>query len=168
MLQIKKIYKDSVEPTRAYPEDSGLDLYSYNYQEEDIVILPGTRRTVCTGIKIKLPRVPTFINNLLHPFGLKLVIEAQIRSKSGLAANQLLQVLNSPGTIDQPYIGELLVILYNHSDSEPIVIKHKQKIAQFVLCLAIIPTQEVVEEFDELTDRGENNLGSSGLGLGCK
>ena len=99
--------------TFAYETDSGFDLYSV----EEKTIKSFGRDILSTGVKLNIPE---------H-------YEIQVRSKSGLALNDGLMVLNSPGTVDQGYTGEIKVILFNTSDKQ-ITIKKGQKIAQAVLC----------------------------------
>lgn len=149
LLKVKKLREDAVVPTRAYQFDSGLDLYAC-LDSEFITIKPSCRALVPTGIAIALP-----------PTQLPITYEAQIRPKSGLALKHGLTVLNTPGTVDNPYRNQVQVILYNASSDE-IKIEHGQKIAQLVVCPVIIPTIEVVDDLDD-TDRGLNGFGSTGL-----
>jgi dUTP pyrophosphatase len=151
-LQIKELYFDVLTPTRAYSTDSGLDLYAYLFDlpNQELNILPGERKLVGTGISIKLPE-PTE----------EFIYEAQVRSKSGLTLKQGLVVLNSPGTIDSSYTGEICVILYNASN-KTITIKHHQKIAQLVVCPIVIPRVTIVKDF-EVGERASNGFGSTGI-----
>ena len=139
-LQVQKIAPHSMLPTAAYPGDSGLDLYS----AEDLILSPFERRAVRTGIRIALP-VGT---------------EGQIRGRSGLALENGISVLNSPGTIDTGYRGEILVILINF-DAKAFQIKIGMRIAQLVVC-PVISTE--VEEASTLPPggRGSSGFGSSG------
>ena len=97
-MNIKLIHKDAILPKFAYETDSGVDLYSV----DEHIIPPMGRSLISTGIVIDVPE-----NH-----------EIQIRSKSGLALNQGLFVLNSPGTVDQGYTGEIKVILFNTNNEE--------------------------------------------------
>jgi dUTP pyrophosphatase len=104
----------------------------------------------------------------LIPTGLKFDIpaynELQVRTKSGLAINQGLVVLNSPGTIDSGYNGEIKVIVYN-TTSESIFIKKQQKIAQCGLYPVYVGSVVILQQLDSIQekDRGENGFGSTGI-----
>lgn len=165
-LKVKKLYEDAVVPTRAYPFDSGLDLYAY--LEEEIKLLPGERYCVPTGICVELPppQKPNYLTRLLRSLlGLEkflTVYEGQIRPKSGLANDYGLGIVNSPGTIDYGFTGELKAVVLNTSSNELIRIKPGQKIAQFVVCSVVILDVLVAEELSK-TDRQSKGWGSSGL-----
>lgn len=128
----------------AYPTDSGFDLYA----SEEVHLLPFGRALVPTGVRFNIP-----------PF-----YEIQVRSKSGLAINRGLMVLNSPGTVDQGYTGEVKVIVFNASDLAQ-TIEKGSKIAQAVLSICI-PGKSVnlkmVESINN-KDRNENGFGSTGI-----
>ena len=129
-------------PTLATPGSAGADLLAA--LQEPISIAPSARKLIPTGISIQLP------------FG----FEAQIRPRSGLAINNGLTILNSPGTIDSDYRGEIKVILANLS-SKPVSIKRGMRIAQMVI--APVSTAIWQETPDlENTERGANGFGSSG------
>mgnify|MGYP002776992181 CR=1 FL=1 len=133
---------DSTEPpVYKHADDSGLDLRS----TVDIDLAPGARALVPTGIKIKLPPLT----------------EAQVRPRSGLAVTSGVTVLNTPGTVDEGYRGEIGVIMINHN-SEPFKICKGDRIAQLVICPIYRPEIVVVESLDE-TKRGENGFGSTGV-----
>lgn len=139
-MEFEKRHTFAKTPCYAHDGDRGLDLYSC----ESIVIPPFESRLVDTGIAIALP------DGLV---GL-------VTSKSGLALNEGLIVLNSPGVIDE-YRGTLKVILYNCTKLDTTVVRG-QKIAQLV----IVPYTKVsLEQVDILPDssRGENGFGSTGL-----
>ena len=143
-MNIKLIHKDAVLPKFAYETDSGDDLFSV----EDYIIPPMGRQLISTGIVIDIPE-----NH-----------EIQIRSKSGLALNQGLFVLNSPGTVDQGYTGEIKVILFN-TNNEEFKITKNMKVAQAVLCpvvcgkwIDIIKVSEV-----DIKDREDKGFGSTGI-----
>ncbi len=128
-------------PEYAHPTDSGMDLFA----DEDCVIPARGRYSVSTGIKVKLPPQT----------------EGQVRSKSGLAVKFGLQVLNAPGTIDNAYRGEIMVIVQNTSDTDYHVEKG-QKIGQLVICPYY--TCEIEEgKIENDTDRGTGGFGSTGL-----
>ena len=156
ILKVKKLYPDAILPNRAYPLDSGLDLYAYI--PETVKLLPQERCVIPCGVAVELP--PSVID------GETLVVyEGQIRPKSGLAKTCGLSIVNSPGTVDSTYTGELKVIALNTSNDHLIIIKPEQKIAQFVVCPIVIPIVEEVEELGE-TDRSGNGFGSTGLYYG--
>ncbi len=139
-LKIKKLNKDAIIPKIAHKGDAGMDLYSIS----EVGIPVGETRLIKTGIAIQLPHMT----------------EAQVRPRSGLALKHSITVLNTPGTIDEGYRGEIGVILINHGKETFVVEKH-MKIAQMV----VKPIYEVnVLEVDELTDseRGEGGFGSTG------
>lgn len=141
-LKIKKLNENAHVPHYAHPGDAGLDLFAC----EEVDLAPGSSALVRTGIAIELPAGT----------------EAQVRPRSGLALKHGVTVLNSPGTIDEGYRGEVGVILINHG-SEPFHIAPGAKIAQMLIKPVI--TAQVVE-VDELTDtrRGEGGFGSTGYG----
>lgn len=141
LLKVEKIHKDAIIPSCAHEGDAGLDLYSI----EEVEINPGETALIKTGIKIELPNQT----------------EAQIRPRSGLALKFGITVLNTPGTIDEGYRGEIGVILINHGKNSFIVEKG-MKIAQMV----VKPVWKVdVVEVEELSssERGEGGFGSTGL-----
>ncbi len=113
--------------------------------EATIILKPGERKLIPTGLQMALPEG----------------YEAQIRPRSGLAIRSGITMLNSPGTIDADYRGEVKVIAINHSEEE-FEIKHGDRIAQMVIAPV---TQFPVVEVDELdeTDRGDGGFGSTGV-----
>ncbi|MFQ5605427.1 MAG: dUTP diphosphatase [bacterium] len=141
LVKIKKIRADAQVPHYAHFGDSGADLFSV----EETTLAPMQRKAVGTGLCAEVP----------HGF------ELQVRPKSGLALKYGLTVLNTPGTIDFGYRGEIKVILINLSD-QPYKIEKNQKIAQLVVAsVAYAEFQEVTELTD--TSRGEGGFGSTGL-----
>lgn len=132
-------------PEYATEHSAGVDLCAF--LDEDLVLNPLKRVMVPTGLHIELP------------FG----YEAQIRPRSGLAAKNGITVLNSPGTIDADYRGEIKVILVNLSD-EPFTIKNGDRICQMVINKY---TKVEFVNSDELsqTDRGEGGFGHTGTNL---
>ncbi|MEE2638895.1 MAG: dUTP diphosphatase [Acidobacteriota bacterium] len=140
-LKVKRLDSSVARlPTQAHPGDAGLDLYAVTHQE----IPPAETRLIGTGLAIELPPDT----------------EAQIRPRSGLALRHSVTVLNTPGTIDQGYRGEVGVILINHG-TEVFVIRPGMKIAQLV----VKPTVRVdVIEATALseTTRGPGGFGSTG------
>jgi dUTP pyrophosphatase len=118
---------------------AGMDLAAS--LDADVLIAPGKRALVGTGLAIALPRG----------------FEAQVRPRSGLAAKHGVTVLNAPGTIDEDYRGEIKVILINHGE-EPFVVKSGERIAQMV----IAPVARVV--LDEQTSLDGSARGAGGFG----
>lgn len=142
ILKVKKINEDAILPNYAHQNDAGLDLYSVN----EMILNPGERGLAHTGIKIELPENT----------------EAQIRPRSGLALKHGITTLNSPGTIDEGYRGEIGVILINLSN-ETFKIEKGMKIAQMVVKPVLrVNVLETDEEFSE-TERSSGGFGSSGL-----
>lgn len=140
-LLIEKINEKATIPFYAHKGDAGMDLFSV----EHTVINPMERKLIHTGIKIQLPENT----------------EAQIRPRSGLALKNGITVLNTPGTIDEGYRGEIGIILINLSN-EAFVVEEKMKIAQMVIKPVITPEIEAVNELNETT-RGEGGFGSTGI-----
>jgi dUTP pyrophosphatase len=143
-VYVETVHPDAVFPKYAYPSDSGFDLHS----TEDLSVGPFGRILVPTGIKISFPE-----NH-----------EIQVRPKSGLAIKQGLTVLNTPGTVDQGYTGEIQVIVFN-TNNYTVMIPKGMKIAQAVLCPVINGKYvrfESVGSLDE-KDRGDNGFGSTGI-----
>ena len=140
-LRVEKINEKAIIPNYAHEGDAGLDLYSV----DKLVLAPGERALVHTGIKIELPKNT----------------EAQIRPRSGLALKNGISLVNAPGTIDEGYRGEIGVIIINHG-LESFTVEEGMKIAQMV----VKPVWRVeVEEVVSLSDseRGEKGYGSSGV-----
>ncbi|MFH1257235.1 MAG: dUTP diphosphatase [Candidatus Diapherotrites archaeon] len=138
---VKKLGAEVKDLKFAHEGDAGVDLYA----NETVELKPMEKMLVCTGIKIALPKG----------------FEAQVRPKSGLAAEHGITVLNTPGTIDAGYRGEVKVILINLGGKAYTVEKGK-KIAQMVFNKIEEPEIVEVEELDE-TSRGEGGFGSTGL-----
>lgn len=123
---------------------AGVDLIAAVAADAPVTIAPGARALVPTGIAIALPEG----------------FEAQVRPRSGLAAKQGLTVLNSPGTIDADYRGEIQVILINHG-SESVEIARGMRIAQMVIATVTRATFTEAVSLDETT-RGTGGFGSTG------
>jgi dUTP pyrophosphatase len=140
-LKIKKIHPEAKTPHYAHPGDAGLDLFSVQEAE----LLPGSSQLIRTGIVIELPNG----------------MEAQIRPRSGLALKHQITILNTPGTIDAGYRGEIGVIMINHG-KEPFHIHKGMKIAQMVIQRVIRVDVEVVDELSQSL-RGTDGFGSSGV-----
>lgn len=131
----------AIMPSYAHPGDAGMDISSI----EGLVIAPGGRALVHTGLVLELPENA----------------EAQVRPRSGLALKHGVTVLNSPGTIDAGYRGEVGVILINLG-SEPFRVEPGMRIAQLVVANVVrAEIEEAVSLSD--TERGEGGFGSSGV-----
>jgi dUTP pyrophosphatase len=133
-------------PLPAYqtPEAAGLDLLAAVPSESPLILPPGTYAMVPTGLTIALP--PGF--------------EAQVRPRSGLAAKHGVTVLNSPGTVDADYRGEINVLLINHGDA-PFTIRRGERIAQMVIA-PVVQAQLVPVIMLSITQRGSGGFGSTG------
>jgi dUTP pyrophosphatase len=143
-LGFTKLHLDAVTPSYNYASDSGFDLYSV----EDVTIEGLGRGLVPTGLS----------------FDIKDGYEIQVRSKSGLAINQGLMCLNSPGTVDNGYTGEVKVIIFN-TNKEPFTITKGMKVAQAVLCPVVNGGWVYLDEKNEVAkkDRNDNGFGSTGI-----
>tara|TARA_B100000886_G_scaffold48347_2_gene29786 strand:+ start:40483 stop:40923 length:441 start_codon:yes stop_codon:yes gene_type:complete len=141
-ILIKKLSPDVNLPSFKSDGASGLDLEAH--LQNDIVIKPGKFTLVPTGISLLMPEK----------------CEAQIRPRSGLAAKSGITVLNTPGTIDSDYRGEIKVILINFGDKE-FVIKNKDRIAQMVFATIEKPTLRLTSKLEE-TKRNTGGFGSTG------
>lgn len=141
-LKIHLLSPDAQVPTYAHDTDSGMDLVA----DESLVIPAGEWRLVGTGIAIELPHLT----------------EAQVRPRSGLAAKHGITVLNTPGTIDEGYRGEIKVILINHSQ-QAFSVEKGMKIAQMVVAPVLRPTVEIGEDKISETTRGAKGFGSTGM-----
>jgi len=140
-IKVKRIHSDALLPIISYEGDAGLDLSSIS----DYTVNPGERCLVKTGIAIELPKNT----------------EAQVRPRSGLALKYGITVLNSPGTIDEQYRGEIAVIIINHGN-ETCQIKKHDRIAQLIINR--LPKIEIIEVKElSITTRGEGGFGSSGI-----
>ena len=143
-ITIKKLNDNAIIPEHATAQSAGLDLCAN--LESSVVIKAGEVSIVPTGIAIALPAG----------------YEAQVRPRSGLAAKNSITVLNTPGTIDADYRGEVKVILINHGKSD-FVVENGMRIAQMVI--AQHETVKFIEgDLDEAeTARGAGGFGSTGL-----
>jgi dUTP pyrophosphatase len=143
-LGYKKLHSDAKDPFYNYPSDSGFDLYA----TQTVYITKFGRALVPTGLS----------------FDIKDGYEIQVRSKSGLALNKGLMVLNSPGTVDNGYTGEVQVIIFNTNDFA-VTIEKGAKVAQAVLCPVVnggwVGLKEIHTTINK--DRNENGFGSTGI-----
>ena len=136
-LKVKKLSPLAQIPAYQTDEAAGFDLHSI----EDVVLKPNERKLISTGLAFEIPKG----------------YEIQIRPRSGLAYKSGITVLNSPGTIDSDYRGEIKVLLINHSNEE-FEIKTHDRIAQAVI-------QEVIQvDFKEVEELNDTNRGSGGFG----
>jgi dUTP pyrophosphatase len=143
-IKVELVHENAVFPKYAYPSDSGFDLHA----TEEVIIGPFGRALVPTGLKVSFDEG----------------YEIQVRPKSGLAIKQGLTVLNTPGTVDQGYTGEIQVIIFN-TNNTTVTIPKGMKIGQGVLCPVVqgkYVSFENVQEIDE-KDRGNNGFGSTGI-----
>ena len=140
-IKISKIDDRAVIPQYQHQSDSGLDLVSIEGQ----IIPPGETKLIRTGIALELPEG----------------LEAQVRPRSGLALKNSITVLNTPGTIDAGYRGEVGVILINHGKSD-FIVSEGMRIAQMVISPVI---RAEIEESEQLstTSRGSGGFGSTGV-----
>lgn len=144
MLNIPVIVKTKNElPKYETINSAGMDLRANI--EEPIVLKPMERRLIPTGLYMALPQG----------------FEAQIRPRSGLAFKKGITVLNSPGTIDSDYRGELMVLLINLS-TEEFIVNNGERIAQMVIARHEVAEFQVVEELDD-TERGAGGWGHTGV-----
>ena len=141
-ILIKRLSKNISLPKYETDGSSGMDLAANI--EDKIEIAPGKTAIIPTGLSVSIPKN----------------FEIQIRPRSGLAAKNKISVLNTPGTIDADYRGELKVILINLGDTA-FIIEKGLRIAQMVLCPVIKATLKEVETLEE-TKRGSSGFGSTG------
>ena len=141
-ILIKKTNKEVITPKYKTDGSSGVDLSAF--LDKEVVIKPNSSELITTGLQVAIPEE----------------FEIQIRPRSGLAAKESIGVLNSPGTIDSDYRGELKIILFNHGNKD-FIINNGDRIAQMVL----VPILKMeFEEVDSLPDtiRGQGGFGSTG------
>jgi dUTP pyrophosphatase len=143
-LAYQVLHPDAVHPKYNYGSDSGFDLHSV----EDIVIPPFGRALVPSGLS----------------FDIKDGFEIQVRTKSGLAINQGLMVLNSPGTVDNGYTGEVKGIIFNTNPTE-VKIPKGMKFGQAVVCPVVNGAWVELNQVDQINkkERGANGFGSTGI-----
>ena len=143
-MKIKIINKSANElPSYETIQSAGMDLRANN--ENPIILAPMKRVLIPTGLYIQLP----------------VGYEAQVRPRSGLALKKGITVLNTPGTVDADYRGEIGVILFNASD-EPFVINRGERIAQMVIAKHERAEFELVESLDD-SERGQGGFGHTGV-----
>ena len=141
-ILVTKLDKDAVIPTYAKPGDAGADLYSIS----ELVLAPGERALVKTGIAIALPNGYV---GLVHP-------------RSGLGLKNGISVVNTPGTIDAGYRGEIGVVLINHDLHESFQVQKGDRIAQLVIQKVENAQFKVVNQLPE-SERAAGGYGSTGV-----
>ena len=145
-LAVVRLDRDLPLPSRAHDGDAGVDLFS----SQDVELAPGERALVPTGLAVAIPHGMV---GLIHP-------------RSGLAARVGLSIVNSPGTVDAGYRGEIKISLINLDTTTPIVIRRGDRIAQLLVQRVELPELVEVTSFDEAgladTTRGDGGHGSSG------
>ena len=139
---VKKLNSKVKLPSYKTEGSSGMDLIAF--VDEPIKIKPNNSALIPTGLSIAIPED----------------CEVQIRPRSGLAARSNISVLNTPGTIDSDYRGELKVILFNHGNKQ-FIVKNNERIAQMVLAPILKVDFEEVESLPD-TVRGAGGFGSTG------
>lgn len=143
-VTVQRLHPAALLPTQATPGSAGYDVYAH-FPDTSIRLMPGVRHLIPTGIRMCIP--PGW--------------EIQVRPRSGLALKKGLTVLNTPGTIDSDYRGEIGVILINLGEV-PHQITHGERIAQLVV--SPVHTMELVEgEVNSDTARGAGGFGSTGV-----
>lgn len=143
-IKVELIHENAVIPKYAYPSDSGFDLHA----AEEVIIGPFGRALIPTGLKVSFEEG----------------YEIQVRPKSGLAIKQGLTVLNTPGTVDQGYTGEIQVIVFN-TNNTTVTIPKGMKVGQGVLCPVVQGKYVIIEQVGQVEDkdRGDNGFGSTGV-----
>jgi dUTP pyrophosphatase len=138
--------RDLPLPAYETPGAAGMDLRAAVPEEEPLVLRPGSRALAPTGLCIAVPEG----------------FEAQVRPRSGLAIRQGVTCLNTPGTVDSDYRGEVKVILANLGE-ENVVVRRGDRIAQLVICPVVRASWREIEALDQ-TSRGAGGFGSTGAG----
>ena len=141
-IKIKKLSNEVLTPKYETPGSSGMDIAAYI--NEDIIINSGDKALIPTGFSLSIPQG----------------YEVQIRPRSGLAIKKGITILNTPGTIDSDYRGEIKVVLINLS-KDKFTVKNGERIAQMVVCPIVQVSIEEVKELSE-TNRGIGGFGSTG------
>jgi dUTP pyrophosphatase len=142
-VQICRLRDDANVPQYMTEHAAGLDLCAA--LDQTVTLLPGDRTLVPTGLAMSIP----------------VGFEGQVRPRSGLAMHKGVTLVNSPGTIDADYRGEIGVIMINHGDN-PFVIDHGDRIAQLLIAPVTHATLQVVDTLNE-TQRGAGGFGHTGI-----
>ena len=140
-LPVRRLDPEAKLPTRAYPDDAGLDLYAL----EDAVLEPGQRASIRTGVALEIP-----------PGHAGLVVP-----RSGLAMRHGISVVNAPGLIDAGYRGEVQVLLLNTDSRASFSLSAGERVAQLVLVRVETPAVREVSEL-AVSERGSGGFGSTG------
>jgi len=178
-LLVQLLYEDAILPERSNPTDSGLDVYAHNtkikYNRNTCTLNGQTKyleekikyRSYVENIQQNFSELPLTLNpneRALIGTGISCTVgkgyEIQVRPRSGLALKHGISIVNTPGTIDESYTGEIGVILINHSNT-PYTINKDDKIAQIVVAPVLLCDVCEVEEL-EITERGNCGFGSTG------
>lgn len=142
VVPVKRLRESAIVPGYQTDGASGFDLHADN--DMPLVLTPGMKAMVPTGLAVAVPEG----------------FELQVRPRSGLAAKHGITVLNTPGTVDSDYRGEMKVIIANLGN-EPFTIHHGERIAQGVIC-PVVKAQFVETETLDETERGAGGFGSTG------
>tara|TARA_R110000868_G_scaffold378658_3_gene644158 strand:- start:11935 stop:12381 length:447 start_codon:yes stop_codon:yes gene_type:complete len=145
LIEFKKLPHAKDLPLPSYETESAAGMDIRAALESPVTLKPGERRLIPTGLQMALPSG----------------YEAQIRPRSGLAIRNGITMLNSPGTIDSDYRGEVKVIAINHGQ-EDFIVNHGDRIAQMVIAPVVQLKIEEVSNLDK-TERGEGGFGSTGI-----
>ena len=143
-VEFKKLNENAMLPEYQTEGSAGVDINAFVENDTEIIINPGESKLIKTGFSIAMPRY----------------LEAQVRPRSGLALRNMVTVLNTPGTIDSDYRGEVGVILINHG-RESFTVRNGDRIAQLVFTPVVRVEFTDVKELSE-TVRGEGGFGSTG------
>ena len=144
-VKVKKLFDDVVLPEYKHKGDAGMDVRAYLPTEGSVVLAPGEKKVIRTGLAFKL----------------KEGTQMEIRPRSGIATKHLVIIPNSPGTLDDGYTGPLGICLTNLG-TEDFTIEHGDRIAQLVFMPFFHANLQVVDELDE-TERGDGGFGSTGV-----
>ena len=142
-VKVRRLNDRAIEPCYMTDLAAGMDLYAC--LESELVLQPGERALIPTGIAMSIP----------HGF------EAQVRARSGLALRHGLALVNAPGTIDADYRGEIGVLIINLGQ-EAVVIRHADRIAQLVIAPVVQASLKFVSELDD-TARSQGGFGHTGV-----
>jgi len=164
LLKVKILYDDVIAPERAYRTDSGLDVFAHNVKQH---FKPSVGSSEPDEHKSTFSSFPLTIRpkeRVLIGTGIACTVgenyEIQVRPRSGLALKHGITVVNSPGTVDESYRGEIGIILINHSN-KPYTIQKDEKIAQLVVCPVYLCDANIVDEL-KTTKRSDGGFGSTG------
>ncbi len=141
-IRVKKLHSAAILPTYGSAEAAGADLYAC--LEESVIIEPGGTAFIPTGLALEVPKGCAGL----------------IYARSGLACKRDLAPANKVGVVDSDYRGEVKIALHNHG-TQPQVVMHGERVAQFVITPVLTPAYEEVEDLSD-TDRGAGGFGSTG------